>query len=194
MRRLPAREAAIARARAGRRLGAQVEWWEQLESTMSALRPRAEAGAPEGLVLVAEVQTAGRGQRQNTWASPPGGLWFSVLLRPHGPAEAVLTLMPRCGAMVAGVLRDQLGLEARVKLPNDVLVGDRKVCGILAEAVTRAGEPGPDWVILGVGLNLANDIPAGLRHRAASLAELGGPVPSAEELLCTLLDGLEALL
>jgi BirA family biotin operon repressor/biotin-[acetyl-CoA-carboxylase] ligase len=194
VRRLPEREAVLAGRRPGRRLGSRVEWWDRLPSTQTELRQRAEAGAAEGLVLVAELQSQGRGQRSNSWASPEGGLWFSVLLRPAMSPDEVVHLMPACGHMVAELLGRELGLTARVKHPNDVLVDGRKVCGILAEAVTHSGSDRPAWVILGVGLNRANEIPDDLRGRAVSLAELLGSAPPAEELLDQLLDGIEGLL
>lgn len=141
-------------------------------------------------MVVADVQTAGRGQRGNTWISPAGGLWFSLLLRPRlAPAE-VAGLMPQAGALVAAALRDQLGVPATVKFPNDVLVEGRKLVGILAEAATRAGQEHPEHVVLGVGTNLTNEVPAELAAHATRLADWVPPPPQ-EELLALLVAALE---
>ncbi|HEY8045594.1 MAG TPA: biotin--[acetyl-CoA-carboxylase] ligase [Streptosporangiaceae bacterium] len=134
-------------------------------STNAVLLGEARAGAAEGLVLVAESQTAGRGRLGRSWSSPPrAALTCSVLLRPAGvppPARAWLPLLT--GIAVAAALRAEAGVAAGLKWPNDVLVGDRKVAGILAEAHG-------DAVVAGVGLNVT-----------LTRAEL--PVPTATSLL-----------
>jgi BirA family transcriptional regulator, biotin operon repressor / biotin---[acetyl-CoA-carboxylase] ligase len=143
-----------------------------LESTSRTLRELAQEGEPEGTVVVAEEQRAGRGRLGRGWASPKGGLWFSVLLRPPAaPAEApVLSLM--AGAAVADALRKGLGLEARLKWPNDVLVSGKKLCGILAESRSDARL---EYVILGIGINanfLVSALPEELRRSAVTVREV----------------------
>lgn len=194
--RLPERELAFEQLpeRAGLRLFPRIEWVDRIPSTNSALRQRADAGEPEGLVLVADVQTAGRGQRTNQWASPPGGLWFSVLLRPRLEANQLLNLMPACGEVLAATLLREFALPATVKHPNDVLVEGRKLCGILAEASSQAGSPYPEYVVLGVGTNLVNPIPLELRERAVSLGELLPEPPPPERLLALWLGALQELM
>ncbi|HWG00546.1 MAG TPA: biotin--[acetyl-CoA-carboxylase] ligase [Trebonia sp.] len=137
------------------------------------------AGGPEGQVLVAEEQTAGRGRMGRGWVSEPGAaLTFSVLLRPEaalGPRRGWLPLL--AGVAVATAVRTVSGLTATLKWPNDVLIGDRKVCGILAEQSA-------DAVVIGTGINVATPAgalpgapsgPGGLR--ATSLAVEGAGVP-----------------
>lgn len=121
----------------------------QTGSTNADLLAEARAGAAEGLVLVAEEQTAGRGRLGRSWSAPPGaGLIFSVLLRPAGVPPTRLGWLPLLtGVAVASAVRDQTGLPASLKWPNDVLVGERKLAGILAEAHG-------DAVVVGVGLNI----------------------------------------
>jgi BirA family transcriptional regulator, biotin operon repressor / biotin---[acetyl-CoA-carboxylase] ligase len=137
----------------------------QTGSTNADLLERARAGAAEGLVLVAEEQTAGRGRLGRTWSAPAGAaLTFSVLLRPAGVPPTRLGWLPLLtGVAVAAAVRDQAGVPASLKWPNDVLVGERKLAGILAEAHG-------DAVVVGVGLNVT-----------LSRAEL--PVPTATSLL-----------
>ena len=129
--------------------GWRVEVVTSAPSTNGLVADRARAGEPAGLVIVAESQTAGRGRLGRTWTSPSrAGLTFSVLLRPSlEPAQwGWLPLLS--GVAVARALREQTGVDAVLKWPNDVLIDGRKTCGLLAEAVV------PGVVVLGVGLNV----------------------------------------
>jgi BirA family biotin operon repressor/biotin-[acetyl-CoA-carboxylase] ligase len=133
-------------------------------STNADLLEEARAGAAEGLVLVAETQTAGRGRLGRAWSSPPrAALACSVLLRPAVPPSARAWLPLLTGIAVAAALRAEAGVTASLKWPNDVLVADRKIAGILAEAHG-------DAIVAGVGLNVT-----------LTAAEL--PVPTATSLL-----------
>ena len=136
----------------------------QTGSTNADLLDAARAGAAEGLVLVAEEQTAGRGRLGRAWSAPPrAGLIFSVLLRPADVPPARRGWLPLLtGVAVASAVRQQAGVPASLKWPNDVLVGERKLAGILAEAHG-------DAVVVGVGLNVT-----------LSQSEL--PVPTATSL------------
>jgi BirA family biotin operon repressor/biotin-[acetyl-CoA-carboxylase] ligase len=129
--------------------GWRVEVLAQAASTNLAVAERARAGEPAGLVMVAEEQTAGRGRLDRTWLSPArAGLTLSVLLRPSLPPGEWGWVPLLTGLAVARAVRERAELDATVKWPNDVLIGDRKVCGILAEVpVTGA-------VVVGIGLNV----------------------------------------
>jgi BirA family biotin operon repressor/biotin-[acetyl-CoA-carboxylase] ligase len=118
-------------------------------STNADLLAEARSGAQEGLVLVAEAQTSGRGRMGRRWVSPPRrSLTFSVLLRPGGVPAGLLGWMPLlAGVAVASALRDTARVDARLKWPNDVLTGDAKLAGILAE---RWGEA----IVVGAGINV----------------------------------------
>jgi BirA family transcriptional regulator, biotin operon repressor / biotin---[acetyl-CoA-carboxylase] ligase len=119
-------------------------------STNAVVAERARSGEPAGLVVVAERQDAGRGRLDRTWVSPPGaGLTFSVLLRPDLPVASWPWLPLWGGVAVARALRELAGVDAVLKWPNDVLVGGRKLCGLLAEV------PCPGAVVLGIGLNVS---------------------------------------
>lgn len=135
-------------------------------STNDELLKRAEAGAPEGTIVVAEVQSAGRGRLGRSWLAEPGqGLLFSFLVRPKLPPEIAVTLPLVAGVAVTLALRE-LGCEAGLKWPNDVLIGERKVCGILCEAQTSA--QGIDGIIIGIGLN-TGAVPEAVAYRAIQL-------------------------
>ena len=136
-------------------------------STMDALHELAEAGAPAGTAVVADVQVAGRGSRGRTWTSPPGGLWLSVLARPGDAGVELLSL--RVGLAVAAALTGLgAGRGLRLKWPNDLMLGERKTGGVLCEARWQGGAPA--WVTIGVGLNVANAPPPALAHLATHLA------------------------
>ncbi len=127
-------------------------------STNAGLVARAGAGAPEGLVLAAEEQTAGRGRLGRSWLSPPrAALTFSVLVRPVGVPPARRGWLPLlAGVATAAAVRQVSGLDAVLKWPNDVLLGPRKLAGILAE---QSG----DAVVIGIGLNVStarDELPA----------------------------------
>lgn len=180
------------------RAGALGGLWTALDvvastgSTNADLLARAAAdAAPEGQVLVAEEQTAGRGRLGRTWTSVPGAsLTFSVLLRPGGVPAARRGWLPLlAGVAVVSAVRSVAGVQAVLKWPNDVLVGERKLTGILAEQSADATA-----VVVGIGTNVATPAdalpvsPAGLR--ATSLLAEGAPV-AREPLLLAILTELE---
>lgn len=150
----------------------EIRYFSSLGSTSAELQRLAEEGAPEGTVVLADTQSGGRGRRGRVWHSPPGrGIYFSVLLRPRqlGPAGAVpVTLVAAVAA--ARELRQTAGVPVAVKWPNDLLVGPKKLGGILTEAKIKGDRL--QHLVLGIGLNvnhLGSDFPADLRARATSL-------------------------
>jgi BirA family biotin operon repressor/biotin-[acetyl-CoA-carboxylase] ligase len=151
-----AQEIARVAARAGS-MGRHVHWFESTASTNDVAARLAESGAEEGTIVVAERQTAGRGRHGRVWFSPPGaGLYVSVIVRPASDESndehpaALLTLAS--GVAIAEAVRAVTGLPAEIKWPNDVLVGGRKLAGILAEAAVQAGTL--QFVVVGFGVNL----------------------------------------
>lgn len=122
-----------------------------IDSTNRALKEQAAEGAPEGTVLLADRQTAGRGRMGRSFYSPAGcGLYFSVLLRPKAADPLKITVV--AGVAVAQAVKRVFGIELKIKWVNDLYLGDRKVCGILAEGA--ANENGLEWCVLGIGLNV----------------------------------------
>ncbi len=154
----------------GSTLGREVVVLAETTSTNDHLFASVTAMTPEGLVVFAEKQTAGRGQYGRHWESAPRlGLWFSVLLRPRISPDAT----PRLTSWAAQAIARALAPEATVKPPNDVYLDGRKVAGVLLEMRAVPGQP--HLGILGIGINVlqqADDFPAELRDRAASLAML----------------------
>ena len=137
---------------------------ETTDSTQDDLHRLAAEGAPAGTAILARRQDAGRGSRGRAWESDEGGMWLSVLWRGDPTGAQLLSL--RAGLEVAAHL-EALGLVPRLKWPNDVLVEDRKVGGILCEGRWQGQQDG--WVVIGVGLNVRNVPPAAARFPAAAL-------------------------
>jgi len=170
-------------------IGREVRWYDTLPSTNELARREAEAGAAEGLVLVAEQQTAGRGRLGRAWVSPPGGLWFSIILRPSlGVAQIPLVGLAAAIATAAAI-EETTGLHPRLKWPNDVLVGGRKVAGLLLEA-GPVRRDSPAWLVAGIGINVnvaPEALPSRPRYPATSLAAATGGSADRGRLLRALL-------
>lgn len=158
-------------------------------STNAVVAERARAGEPAGLVVVAEHQTAGRGRLDRTWLSPPrAGLTFSVLLRPDLPQAQWPWVPLTAGVAVVSTLREHGEVDAVLKWPNDVLIGTRKVCGVLAEVA------GPDAVVVGVGLNVTTREDELPHDGATSLRLAGAATTDRDTLLRSVLRSLGRLL
>lgn len=159
-------------------IGRTVVYMPEMASTNDLARQMARDGAPHGTLVVADTQTAGRGRRGRTWVSPPGaGLWMSILLRPPLPPTEVTLFPLLAGVAVTQVLRQWYGMPALLKWPNDVLVAERKICGILLEMSAEADVL--HHLVLGIGVNVnlvRADFPPDLQDHATSLQlEMGEP-------------------
>ncbi|MGH7368115.1 MAG: biotin--[acetyl-CoA-carboxylase] ligase [Candidatus Rokuibacteriota bacterium] len=168
---------------------------DETESTQSEVQRLAAAGAPEGTVVTARHQRAGRGRRGHDWWDAPGqSLLASVLLRPAVPAGAAAQLSLVGGLAVADALAEAASVAARIRWPNDLLVDGRKVCGILAEASSDGVGDGAGrlhHVILGIGINLDQTaFPEALADRATSLRLATGRAPEVATVLVAVLDQL----
>lgn len=148
--------------------------YETIGSTNDEAKRLAHAGEPDGLVICAGQQTAGRGRRGRAWVSPPGNLYCSMLLRPrcHAAKAAQLGFVAALGLSDA-IAELAPAIAVRCKWPNDLLVDDKKIAGILLETEMVSGDA-PDFVVLGVGANLASS-PRDTPYPATSLAEEGAP-------------------
>jgi BirA family biotin operon repressor/biotin-[acetyl-CoA-carboxylase] ligase len=176
-----------ARPRLGR-LATSISYFATTGSTNDVASTLAAGGAHEGAVVIAEMQTAGRGRRGRQWLSPPGsGLYISLVLAPgrarSAPERATALTTLAAGVALAEAVEAATGLRPDVKWPNDLVVGRRKLAGILAEGVAGSGRM-MEWIVLGYGVNVAQrTFPPALGDRATSLElELGRPVDRA--ILC----------
>jgi len=159
----------------------------EVPSTLDEVHRLAAQGAPAGTAVLADRQTRGRGRQGRAWESPGGrGIWLAYLARPAAADTGLLAL--RAGLAVVRAM-ESLGARPLVKWPNDVMLGDRKLAGVLCEAKWERGRPA--WVALGIGINVKAPLPAGLAGLAATLDEA---VPAGRvDLLARLLPALHAL-
>ena len=171
--------------------GFSFRWISRTPSTQDLVRAAARAGAPAGHLVAAGEQTAGRGRQGRRWEAPPGGaLLASILLRPRASAEGV----PLAAGLAVTDAIAHLGVDARLKWPNDVLAGGGKLAGILAEVEPAAPGPGVA-VVLGIGVNLRIDaFPEGVAGASLHRLLAPSPPPTPEELLAVLLPALAARL
>src|SRR6267143_994330 len=153
-------------------IGREIFVLETTTSTNDSVLERTLPSTAEGLVVFAERQAAGRGQRNNSWESAAGkGLWFSILLRPKIDIGASPQLAEWAARTIADTISTEFAREATVKLPNDVVVAGKKIAGVLVEM--RAQKNAPHIAIVGIGLNVNHqpqDFSEELRARAISLA------------------------
>lgn len=152
-------------------------------STQDIAHDLAQHGAEDGTTVVAVRQQSGRGTRGRVWSSGPGGLWLSVILRPNA-APLLEGLSVRVGLEVAARLEPTLRPDQTIQLkwPNDLVAAGGKLGGILCEARWTGDRPG--WVVVGVGLNVANQVAAAVAPGAVRLADLGGPSDPRELESC----------
>jgi BirA family transcriptional regulator, biotin operon repressor / biotin---[acetyl-CoA-carboxylase] ligase len=178
-----------------RLVGKVIQYWAELDSTNATLSRLAVGGAEEGTVVIADAQSAGRGRIGKPWFSPPGvNLHLSVLLKPaiHLNEVRMLTLI---GSLAIADALEMHGAKAQVKWPNDVLVTDKKIAGVLADV--RVHEERIDYLILGMGINLNIDRPTMDRYfgeaaaGATSFYEASGHLIDRTTFATTLLERLE---
>ena len=176
----------------GKTIGCVFHYLETVDSTNHVALRLAQEGAPEGTVVMADRQTAGKGRLQRVWQSPPGcNIYLSVILRPTAspPEASRITLLS--GVAIAEAIASICPAGVTIKWPNDVLIRGRKVCGILAEMATVGGSRA---VILGIGLNVnirREDFDPGHRDMATSLFEETGRTHSREDVVFLLCEWLE---
>lgn len=171
----------------------KIHFFETIDSTNSYALKLGESGAPEGTFVVAEIQTQGRGQFHRSWSSPPeSGLWLSLLLRLPVtqeiiPALAHFAVVALCDAI------EELGIKIKnlsIKEPNDLLIGGKKVAGVLVE--TRVGKN--SFAVVGIGVNIyqqVEDFPEEIREKATSLALASpGAIINRQELAMHFIEAL----
>lgn len=164
-----------------------VLYFDHIDSTNRIARQKALEDAPSGLIVRAGRQSAGRGQYDRSFASPDGGLYFSLLLRLAVPIAQLPLITLATGVACREILFAAYGVEAKIKWPNDLYLGERKVAGILCENVSNpAGKNDQPAVVIGVGLNVNStlaDFPSELQPIVTTLFEQTGQRMDLEKLL-----------
>lgn len=150
-------------------LGKPLMFIQEIDSTNEEIKQLAQKGYPNGTTVVAETQSAGKGRLGRLWNSPTGtGLWFSFLLRPQISPNQIAGITLAVGLGVCKAIRNYTNINALIKWPNDIIIGNKKLCGILTEMTTKSNEI--ENVIVGVGINVNTlKFPDEINHKATSL-------------------------
>ena len=174
-------------------IGRDIQVFEQTTSTNDVIEKLARDGVKEGAVVFAEAQTKGRGRLGRKWISPGRkGLWFSVLLRPGLRPQEATQLTVASATALRRAIAPETGLRSEIKWPNDILIGGKKVAGILTELSAEVDRV--KHIILGIGLDVnldAGELPAELRKTATSLKIEAGEMVSRAELAVAILRELD---
>ena len=172
-----------------------MKYFETVGSTNAVAKELVVRGEIEGLIVTAGSQTAGRGRKSRLWLSPQGGLYFSLVLEPRLGFENV-PLLGLLGACAVARGLSSLGLnDVKLKWPNDVLIGQSKIAGILSEAVSVGNRT--IGVVLGIGVNQncrVADMPPGLKWPTTSVIDELGVKTSTDALLCEIINEIDKLL
>lgn len=166
-------------------IGKKIYYYTQLKSTNTTAKQKTLEKTAEGTIIIADTQTQGRGRKNRTWYSPHGGLWFSVILYPNLPPERSMLLTMTASVSVAQAIEETTGIKPVIKWPNDLLINNRKVCGILTELDAEIDKI--NYVIIGIGINVNNEIKNDLKHIGISLKQVTKHPISRVELLKTIL-------
>jgi BirA family biotin operon repressor/biotin-[acetyl-CoA-carboxylase] ligase len=165
---------------------------DTIDSTNVFAKHMASEGAEEGTIVISEEQSSGRGRLGRAWVSPKGtGIWLSIILRPNiSPFKASkLTLL---GAAAVSLALEELGVDAQIKWPNDIVLNKKKICGILTE---MSGEiERINYIVMGIGINVnMNNFPVELNHIASSLKIETGEEVDRKNLLANILNNFERI-
>jgi len=166
----------------------RIHLFQELSSTMDEATTLARQGCPAFSAVVAERQTQGRGRMQRVWASDEGGLYFSVIVRPDVPIMLASLVNLAAAVEMTDLLRSNYHVQATLKWPNDILVNDLKICGVLSQMDTDGDQIGN--IRIGVGLNVNND-PEQEEYAAVSLQRLVGRQVPRREILIAFLSKFE---
>lgn len=150
-------------------MGRKLVYFQETDSTNIQIKKLAEAGSPEGTLVVAESQTAGKGRRGRSWSSPAGSsIYMSYLLRPKIPPYSASMLTLLAGMACVAAIREETGLSPAIKWPNDLVIGGKKICGILTEMSTELEEI--HYIFTGIGINVnQTGFPQEIQETATSL-------------------------
>ncbi|MDW7775926.1 MAG: biotin--[acetyl-CoA-carboxylase] ligase [Methanosarcinales archaeon] len=171
-------------------VGKQIYYFDEIDSTNRKARELAP-GCPDGTIILAERQSEGRGRMGKEWYSPQGGIWLSIILKPDISPEHIYRLTLVAGVAVVETLVD-MGIAAQIKWPNDILINEKKVCGILTEV--DAEMDAVNFVIVGIGINANIELdmlPPLFGVHSTSLKSAAGSAINRVELVQRLLERFE---
>ena len=170
-------------------IGREIHYFKKINSTNLYAKKLASEGAQEGTVVVADIQLSGRGRKDRTWSSPFGGLWFSIVLYPQLPPERGMLVTMTVSVAVAQAIKEITGLNPNIKWPNDIMLSKKKVCGVLTEL--DAEMDNINYSIIGIGINVNNEIEENLQDIAISLNSIIGTQISRVKFLQSIFKHLD---
>lgn len=175
-------------------IGKKIIHYHSLGSTNTIARELAENGEPEGTVVVAEEQYAGKGRAGRKWFSQNRlGIWMSIVVRPDVPLRYV-PVITQIACAAVGIIVKNISGNVQVKWPNDIYLNNKKICGILTQ--TSGETDRIDYIVLGIGINVnesLTDFPEEIREKASSLRLETGKILSRKQILCDVLEKFEML-
>jgi BirA family biotin operon repressor/biotin-[acetyl-CoA-carboxylase] ligase len=170
-------------------IGKNIFYFKTIDSTNIYAKKLVKDGVEEGAIVVSDVQKSGRGRKNRSWSSPKGGLWFSVILYPNIPPQnAMLVTMATSVAVAQGIV-ETTGLAPMIKWPNDLLINKKKVCGILTELDAEMDKI--NYSVVGIGINVNNQIDDNLKDTATSLSKENKTNISRVKLLKSIIKKLD---
>jgi len=170
-------------------VGKDIYYFETIDSTNLFARKLVKDDVEEGVVVVADTQSSGRGRKNRIWSSLKGGLWFSVVLYPKiSPQDGMFITMASSVAVAEGI-KKITGLNSIIKWPNDILINGKKVCGILTEI--DAEKDNINYAVIGIGINVNNQLDKELQKTATTLRQETSAQVSKVKLLISILKSLD---
>ena len=177
----------------GETVGKKLIILKSTDSTNNEVKRLAREGEESGTVVCAYTQTAGKGRFGRKWSSDKGGLYFSVFLKADLPPSDIASITLACGYAVCLAVRDYTGLDARIKWPNDIIIGNKKICGILTEMAAQIDRL--DYIVTGIGINVNNrEFPEEIENKATSLFKETGKITDKSEFFGKVLEYLDKVL
>jgi len=170
-------------------IGKKIYYFDKIQSTNLYAKQLIDEKIEDGTVVIADVQTGGRGRKNRTWLSPSGGLWFSVILYPDISPRRGMVITMAASISVSKAIKEVTGLKTEIKWPNDILIKNKKVCGILTELNADLNKI--NYTIVGIGLNVNNKIDKQLNEIAISLKQVVGSDVSRDKLFKSILKNFD---
>lgn len=170
-------------------IGKKIFHLNTIDSTNIYAKKLAEEGIEEGVIILADIQTCGRGRKNRIWSSPKGGLWFSIVLYPNLPPKKAMLLTMASSIAVFQGIKKITGITAEIKWPNDLLIDKKKVCGILTEIDSEKQKI--KYCIIGIGINVNNDLEKELQLNATTLKKELNKEISLHELLRAIIENFD---
>ncbi len=167
-------------------IGKEIDVMRSVDSTNEEIKRRASAGAESGLIVAADEQTSGKGRLGRVWESDSGGIYFTILIRPELSPNEISAITLAAGYAVCLAIREYTELDAKIKWPNDIIIGSKKICGILTEMAAQTDRV--DYVAIGIGINVNHEsFPGKISGKASSLyLELGKKLDRNDFFRCVI--------